>query len=137
MCWLLYKQNTQTTNKTTKTYKQNTIQTRSFLLRDRKKVSIRILFQNVFLVWKLFPIINRQEVGIRMSWVEKNQKIFSRSGSWGTSIKHPRVIAFCFEISSFSSPGFCFSFISHILQLVCLASKAQFSFTLQVCICNF
>ena len=55
--------------------KQNTIQMRPLLLQDRKKVNLSILFQTIFLVWKIFPIINSWEVGIRMSWVEKNQKI--------------------------------------------------------------
>ena len=45
--------------------------------------------------------------------------------------------AFGFEISRFSSSGFCFSFILHLLQMVCVASKAWLSFTLQVCTCNF
>ena len=44
---------------------------------------------------------------------------------------------FRFEISSFSSPGFCFSFILHLPQLVCVASKASLNFTLQVCDYNF
>ena len=35
--------------------KQNTIQTKPFLLRDRKKVSIRILFQKVFGGLESFP----------------------------------------------------------------------------------
>ena len=53
----------------TQTYKtkQNTIQTRPFVLRDCKKASISILFQKVFLGWKLSPIINRQGIEIRMS----------------------------------------------------------------------
>ena len=58
--------------------KQNTIQTKPFLLRDRKKVSISILFQKVFLgllFQKLSPVINKQGVGTRMSWVEKNRNI--------------------------------------------------------------
>ena len=38
--------------------KQNT--TDKFLLRDRKKVSISILFQKVCQSWKLCPIINTQ-----------------------------------------------------------------------------
>ena len=44
-------------------------------MRDRKKMSISILFQKVYLGWKLSPIIDRQGVGIRMSWMEKNRKI--------------------------------------------------------------
>ena len=38
-----------------------------------------------------------------------------------------RLSAFCFEISSFSSPGCCISFILHLLLLVCgIQSMAQF-----------
>ena len=48
-----------------------------FILRDRKKVSISILFQKFCLRWKLSPIINRRggEVGLKISRVEKNWKI--------------------------------------------------------------
>ena len=58
------------------------------LLRDRRKVSTSILFQIVFLGWKLSPIINRRGggaggIGIRMSWVEKNQKINYRGRANG------------------------------------------------------
>ena len=38
-----------------------------------------------------------------------------------------KLSAFCFEISSFSSPGCCISLILHLLQLVC--GMAQFYFT--------
>ena len=76
MCWLLC------TN-----LQKKTIQARPFLLRDRKNVSISMLFQKVFLGWKLSPIINRREVGIRMSGVEKIKTIISE----GTSIRHSRV----------------------------------------------
>ena len=47
------------------------------LLRDRKKLSIRILFQEVCLGWKHFPIIDMQGVDIRMSWVGKIEKLIS------------------------------------------------------------
>ena len=41
-----------------------------------------------------------------------------------------KLSAFCFEISSFSSPSYCISFILHLLQLVCgIQSVAQFYFT--------
>ena len=41
-----------------------------------------------------------------------------------------KVSAFCFEISSFSFPGYCISFILHLLQLVCdIQSMNQFCFT--------
>ena len=68
-------------------FTKKTIQARPFLLRDRKNVSISMLFQKVFLGWKLSPIINRREVGIRMSGVEKIKTIISE----GTSIRHSRV----------------------------------------------
>ena len=50
-----------------------------FLLRDRKKVSISILFQKVYLSCKLSATIigggkGRVWVAIRISRVEKNQK---------------------------------------------------------------
>ena len=38
-----------------------------FILRDRKKVSISILFQKFCLRWKLSPIINRREGG---GWIK-------------------------------------------------------------------
>ena len=79
--WLLY---TNLRNKTkcvglfAQTYKTKNTTDRSFL-RDRKDVSISILFQKVCLSWKLSPIINGGGWGvgggIRMSWVEKNPKI--------------------------------------------------------------
>ena len=84
MCWLHY------TNIT----KQNTIQTRTFLLRDRKNVSISILLQKVFLRWKISRIINRIDGG---SWNKnnpggKNWKINQRrEEGGGTSIKHSKV----------------------------------------------
>ena len=69
MCWLRY----------TNIAKQNTIQTRTFLLRDRKNVSISILFQKVFLRWKISGIINRIDgrVGTKIIRVEKIEKLIS------------------------------------------------------------
>ena len=55
-------------------YKTNHNTDGPFLLQDRKKVSVSMLFQKVCLGRKLSPIISRQVVGIRMSWVEKNRK---------------------------------------------------------------
>ena len=41
-----------------------------------------------------------------------------------------KLSAFCFEISNFSFPGCCISFILHLLQLVCgIQSMAKFYFT--------
>ena len=41
-----------------------------------------------------------------------------------------KLSAFCFEISSFSVPGCCISFILHLLQMVCgIQSIVQFYFT--------
>ena len=45
----------------TRTYKTKHNTDGPFFLRDRKKVSISILFQNVCLGWKRSSIINRQE----------------------------------------------------------------------------
>ena len=47
----------------TRTYKTKHTTGGSLLLQDRKKVSINILFQKVFLGWKLSSIINRREEG--------------------------------------------------------------------------
>ena len=63
--------------------KQNTIQMRPLLLQDCKNVNLSILFQTFFLVWKIFPIINSWEVGIRMSWVEKIKKLISTGWRMG------------------------------------------------------
>ena len=70
-----------------------------FLLRDRK-VSIRMLFQNDCLGWKLSQTINRWGVGIRMSWVEKKitQKVAFRHLS-------VRLLSITFQ-SSFGSAEF-------------------------------
>ena len=47
-----------------------------------------------------------------------------------------KLSTFYFEISTLSYPGFCFSFLLHLLQLELVVSKAWVSFTLQVCVCN-
>ena len=52
------------TNELTKQNKRRVV---PFLLRDREKVSISILLQEVCLDWKLSPVINRRGVGIRVS----------------------------------------------------------------------
>ena len=83
------------------------------LLRNRKKVSISILFQKVCLVWILSTIINRWGIGIRMPWVE------------GTSIRHSRVqlckATICKAVSGFRSlPS-----MIHFSSKICFLSKAE------------
>ena len=75
-----------------KVTKKNTIQIKPFLLTDCKNVSISILFQKIFLAWKLFSIINGREVGIRMSGVEKSQKSNQGwcVGRWGRRLLGPQ-----------------------------------------------
>ena len=61
--WLLYtnlQRKTQYVAFFTRTYKTKFNTDESFLLQDRKKVSISTLFQKVCLSWKLSPIINRR-----------------------------------------------------------------------------
>ena len=61
--WLLYtnlQSKTQCVAFFTRTYKTKFNTDESFLLQDRKKVSISTLFQKVCLSWKLSPIINRR-----------------------------------------------------------------------------
>ena len=71
---------TQCTGFFTRTYKAKPTTDGLLVLEDRKKFSTSILFQKVCLGWKLSPIINSWGVGIRMSWLEKNEKLISSGG---------------------------------------------------------
>ena len=70
MCWLL-SQNYKKKPTILHSYKKKHNTCGMFLLWDCKEVSINILFWKDCLGWKLYPIINRWRVEIRMSWVEK------------------------------------------------------------------
>ena len=59
--------------------KENPLQTGHSFCEITKR-SAQVYTQEVCLAWKLFPVINRLGVGIRMSWVEKIEKLISSGG---------------------------------------------------------